>query len=133
MAVEESLNKTLYKIELYLLKIIPMIIAFIYLLGTILFYFGIDLEILSYLSGISFLTIGFLYISSYAFKFCNYHRMFLHYIVIGNCISIYDTYIGIPISDTSLFILNLIVAGIFLFLILYLKRKHEQIFKRNSC
>lgn len=131
MAVEASLSKPLYKIELYLLKVIPMIMAALHLASTTLFYFGIDLEVLSYLGGVSFLTLGFLYLSSYVFKFCEYHRMFLHYIVVANLISIYDTYIGIPVSDGTLFMSNMTIAGIFLFLILYLK-KHEQ-FLKKSC
>ena len=48
MAVEVNLNKTLYKIQLYLLKVIPMVMAFIYLLNTVLSYYDIDLEIFSY-------------------------------------------------------------------------------------
>lgn len=130
MAVEASLSKPLYKIELYLLKVIPMIMAALHLASTTLFYFGIDLEVLSYLGGVSFLTLGFLYLSSYVFKFCEYHRMFLHYIVVANLISIYDTYIGIPVSDGILFMSNMTIAGIFLFLILYLK-KHEQFLKKG--
>lgn len=130
MVVEASLSKPLYKIELYLLKVIPMIMAALHLASTALFYFGIDLEILSYLGGVSFLTLGFLYLSSYVFKFCEYHRMFLHYIVVTNLISIYDTYVGIPVSDGVLFISNMTVAGIFLFIILYL-RKHEQFLKKG--
>lgn len=130
MAVEASLSKPLYKIELYLLKVIPMIMAALHLASTTLFYFGIDLEVLSYLGGVSFLTLGFLHLSSYVFKFCEYHRMFLHYIVVANLISIYDTYIGIPVSDGILFMSNMTIAGIFLFLILYLK-KHEQFFKKS--
>lgn len=130
MAAEASLSKPLYKIELYLLKVIPMIMAALHLASTTLFYFGIDLEVLSYLGGVSFLTLGFLYLSSYVFKFCEYHRMFLHYIVVANLISIYDTYIGIPVSDGILFMSNMTIAGIFLFLILYLK-KHEQFLKKG--
>ena len=130
MDAEASLSRPLYKIGLYLLKVIPMIMASLHLLSTILFYFGIDLEILSYIGGVSFLTLGFLYLSSYMFKFCAYHRMFLDYTVVANLISIYDTYIGIPISDSALFMSNMLIAGIFLFIILYLKR-HEQILKKN--
>lgn len=132
MAAEESLSKFLYKIELYLLKVIPMIMAALHLASTTLFYFGIDLEILSYIGGVSFLTLGFLYLSSYVFKFCEYHRMFLHYVVVTNIISIYDAYIGIPVSDGTLFIINTSIAGIFLFIILYLKR-HEQFLKESCC
>lgn len=131
MAAEANLSKPLYKIELYLLKVIPMIMAALHLANTTLFYFGIDLEILSYIGGVSFLTLGFLYLSSYVFKFCEYHRMFLHYVVVTNLICIYDTYVGIPLSDGALFITNISIAGIFLFIILYLK-KHEQ-FLKESC
>ena len=130
MAVEASLSKPLYKIELYLLKVIPMIMAALHLVNTTLFCFGIDLEILSYLGGVSFLTLGFLYLSSYVFRFCEYHRMFLHYVVVSNLICTYDTYIGIPVSDGTLFVVNTSIAGIFLFIILYLKR-HEQFLKKN--
>ena len=81
MAVEESLrSKTLYKIEIGLLKIIPMILAGIYLSNTILSYFlNIDLIVLSYIGGISLLPLIFLYLSSYVFRFCIYHRVFLFF------------------------------------------------------
>lgn len=133
MAVEESLNKALYKIQLYLLKVIPMVMAFIYLLNMILSYYNIDLEIFSYLAGNSVLTIMFLYISSYVFKFCKYHRMFIHYTTFIWILNIYDLYIGIPLNDRNLFTMYLSITGIFLFIILYLYVKsHSKFIKKNS-
>lgn len=127
MDVEEKLrSKRLYKIELLLLKLIPMILAFTALLNSILSYFGIDLYILSYIGGISVFTMVFLYLSSYVFKFCEYHRMFLHYVVITWIINIIDYYIGIPITDLEYLCLQMIVAGISLFIILYLYVKHNK-------
>lgn len=122
MAVVESSkrNKFLYKIELGLLKIIPMLIAFMCLLNSVLSYFDIDTCILSYLGGTSIITLVFLYVSSYVFKFCKYHRMFLHYIVVTQIINIYDYYYGIPIDNLEYLCLHLIIAGLFLFIILYL-------------
>ena len=96
---ENLRSKLLYKIELRLLKIIPMILAFTALLNSILSYFNIDLYILSYIGGISIFTMVFLYLSSYVFKFCEYHRMFLHYVVVTWIINTIDYYIGIPIND----------------------------------
>ena len=119
----KSRNKTLYKIELYSAKIVPMIIAAICLANTILSYFYIDLEIFSYLCGVSFIVLVRFYITSYAYKFCEYHRMFLHYIVIANLINIYDTYIGLPVSNREFLILQVAFAIICLFIILYLKFK----------
>ena len=63
--VENLRSKLLYKIELRLLKIIPMILAFTALLNSILSYFNIDLYILSYIGGISIFTIVFIIIYVY--------------------------------------------------------------------
>lgn len=96
MAVEVSLrSKILYKIQLYLLKVIPMVMAFICLLNTVLSYFDIDVILLSYLGSCSILMIVYLYIASYVFRFCEYHRMFLHYIVVITGLNTYDYYVGI--------------------------------------
>ena len=112
-------NKTLYKVFLYILKTIPMLMASCDVLNTVLWLFDIDAWWLSYIGGISFMTIAFLYISSYVFQFCEYHRMFLLYIVCNNIISCIDNYYEICISG----IIYLIIAGIFLFFILYLHQK----------
>ena len=121
MAVVENLNhKTLYKIELMLLKVIPMIMALNTLSNSILSYFNIDLTIFSYIGGVSLLPLIFFYLSSYVFRFCEYHRMFLHYMLIIDCINIYDYHIGFPISNLEYLCLHMIITGISLFLILYL-------------
>lgn len=126
MAAEVNLNKELYKIQLYLLKVIPMVMAFICLLNSTLSYFDIDLPVLSYIAGNSILTIVYFYITSYTFKFCSYHRMFMHYTTITWIINIIDLYIGIPIGDLLYLLLQLIVAGICLFIILYLYVKNHK-------
>ena len=82
MAAVESLSKSLYKIELYLMKIMPMLYALLSLLNTVLSYLDIDCVILSYIGSVSFITLLFLYITSYVFKFCEYHRVFIHYATI---------------------------------------------------
>ena len=118
---ESSLrSKNLYKIELYLLKVMPMLLAAIYLINTVLSYYDIVLPALSYIGGLSFIPLLFMYISSYVFRFCSYHRMFLHYIVINDLINLTDYYYTLPMSDWELFILHMSIAGISLFIILYL-------------
>lgn len=131
--VENLKSKTLYKIELGLLKVIPMVLALTALLNSILSYFGIDLYILSYIGDVSIFTMLFLYLSSYVFKFCEYHRMFLHYIVSTWIINIIDYYVGIPISDLEYLCLQMIIAGISLFIILYLYvRSHKKLTIEDS-
>ena len=77
--------------------------------------------ILGYISGISILTVGYLYFISYLIKLCGYYRMFLHYCVIIDIINVYDYYIGIPITNTQLMLLYIIITIIVMFIILYLK------------
>lgn len=118
-------NLRLHKLTIGSLKIIPMLLAFVTLLNQVLSYFYIDLEILGYIGGVSLLPMIFFYLASYCFRFCSYHRMFLHYVVICDIITLIDYYIGIPISSVSLFLIYLIIAGITLFIILYLHQKQK--------
>ena len=113
----------LYKIEILCIKTIPMVLAFISLLNTTLSYFNIDAPILSYIGGVSLLPLLFLYLSSYVFRFCIYHRLFLHYVAVTEGLNIIDYYWGIPVSDKSMFMLYFIMTGIFIFLLLYYHQK----------
>ena len=123
-----NISKYLYKIVLYLIKVIPVITSALILANTILSYFNIDLEIFSHLCGVSVFTILFFYLTSIAFKFCIYHRMFIHYITLNWLLNLYDYYIGIPLNDLHLLYLYLTITGIFLFVILY-----EYTNKRSLC
>lgn len=126
-------NRDLYKIELYLLKVMPMLLATIYLVNTVLSYYDIIIPVLSYIGGLSFIPLVFMYVSSYVFRFCSYHRMFLHYIVVNDLINLTDYYYTLPISDWEFLILHMSVAGVSLFIILYLYVKgHSKNVKEHS-
>lgn len=113
----------MYKLELLCVKYIPILIAVTVLIDAILSYFNIYLETLNYIAGTSFLTLIPMYISSYAYKFCEYHRMIIYYILTHKIITIIDLYIGIPVSDLILLSIYLVVAGIFIMVIIYLHQK----------
>ena len=124
MTVEEKLQRRrLHKITIFFLKVIPMLLALCELSNSVLSFFGIKAEVLSFIGGISLLPLLFLYFSSYVFGFCSYHRMFLHYILVTNGINIYDMYVGIPISELWYLVLHCVIAGITLFLVLFLYRR----------
>ena len=122
------MNKLLYKIELCLVKVVPMIYALLSLLNTTLSYFNIEAVILSYIGSVSLVTLLLLYVTSYVFKFCEYHRMFIHYTTVTWILNIIDLYIGIPISDLGYLGIQLIIAGISLFIILHLYAKSHKKF-----
>ena len=107
------------------LKVIPMLLAFLAILNTAFDFFGISSSVLSLVGGISLLPLLFVYLASYVFRFCIYHRMFLHYILVNNTITLLDYYIGIPMATFNLFILHVVLIGLFLFLVLYFYRKER--------
>lgn len=132
--VERFPERRMYKMMLGLLKVIPMLLALSTILGTLFDFFGLDASAFSFVGGISFLPLMFLYLSSYVFRFCIYHRMFLHYIVANNILTYADYLFGIPISTISLFSVHLVLIGIFLFLVLYFYRREKCCRQsRNSC
>jgi hypothetical protein len=123
---KRNLNKSLFKVEIKLIKIIPFLLALIYFINTILSVFGIDLYILSFIGYMSFIPLLFMYISSYVFQFCEYHRLPLHYIVLNNILSI----IGYNINfGTAWFwlVLHILLFGIIIIIALYLHLKSKSI------
>ena len=119
--VAKSVNKNQMKLFVLVSKVLPMVLALCHLLNCVFGYFNWNNIILCYISGISILTIGYLYLVSYLIKLCGYYRMFLHYCVIIDIINVYDYYIGIPISNIQLMFLYIIITIIVMFVILYLK------------
>ena len=119
--VEKSVNKKKMKLFVLVSKVLPMVLALCHLLNCIFGYFGWNNIILCYISGISILTVSYLYLVSYLIKLCGYYRMFLHYCIIIDIINVYDYYIGIPITNIQLMFLYIIITIIVMFVILYLK------------
>ena len=126
MDAEESLSRVLYKAVIVAIKIIPILIATLFLVRSILSCIEVDVTWLSYLCGMSLIPLLFMYLVSYAFKFCTYHRMFLHYIVVNDAVNYIDYYIGIPLQYHELLRLHIIIAGIFLLLIIYYHQKWKK-------
>jgi hypothetical protein len=126
MDAEESLSRVLYKAVIVAIKVIPILIATLFLIRSILSCIDVDVTWLSYLCGMSLIPLLFMYLVSYAFKFCTYHRMFLHYIVVNDTINYIDYYIGIPLQYHELLRLHIIIAGIFLLLIIYYHQKWKK-------
>lgn len=129
--VEKQVDKLLYKLELYLIKIIPLLLAICYFINTILSYFNIDTIIPSLIGGVSLLPLLFLYISSYTFKFCTYHRLSLHYIAIIDIINYYDYSVGLNVNSKIYLMMNSILFLILILLIIYFKFYYGKLFKKT--
>lgn len=119
MEKEERLRKSLHRLLLYSVKVVPVVIAGLYVLNTVLSYYDIDLTVLSYV--VQYLFILYMYLSSLAFGFCKWHRICIHYVFVVLTLNIIDYHFGIPLSNRELFLLYGIVTGIALFGALYFK------------
>lgn len=123
--VDELRSKSLYKVVLVLLKIIPMLLALFDIVNTAIGILGFECHWISYFGGISFLTLAFLYLASYVFRFCKYHRMFLHYVLLTNTISVIDFEFGIPVSNYTMLCVHIVLLGLLLFLVLYFYHREK--------
>lgn len=73
--VEMFPERSLYKLLLIVLKVIPMLLALSAMIGMLLDFLGKDSSIFSFIGGVSLLPLLFLYLASYVFRFCEYHRI----------------------------------------------------------
>lgn len=117
-------HKRLLKVELFLLKVLPMVVSLAYLITAISYCFGVDMSIMSNIAGLSIVPLLFMYTSSYVFGFCAYHRLFLHYAAFNNAINIIDIYIGIQCKILVASCVS--ILGILLFIVLYLYVKNHK-------
>ena len=127
--MEERLQNSLYKIELHWIKIIPIVIAVLSFSDTVLSYLGYEGNSISYI--IALLVWLFLYLSSFVFKFCRWHRMFLYYILVEGIINWYDYEFIIPLSLRPMIAIQLCLAVIFISVGLYFHRHDKLPCKRN--
>jgi hypothetical protein len=135
---EKSLkSKELYKTTIILLKVLPMIMVCAYLLMLTCFYYFPSHVIIPHLLGTVFAPLSFIYITSYVFKFCAFHRLFIHYYAFIDVVNVSDHYLHPYINET--FITTLHDGGTILFFITaitmyFYKYKREKCIKiLNSC
>lgn len=107
------MDKSLYKIEIWLLKFLPFVLALLYFITTILHTIGCFTPILGLIADISLIPLLFLYISSYVFKFCEWHRVPLHYIATTEIFNLIDYWFLPHITNHIILIVYCIMFGLF--------------------
>lgn len=122
ISMEEKLSIKLVKTFRIYLKMLPIILAVTSFANCVLAYLGFQFKIYAHI--FFFLIISFIYVASYVLKFCEYHRISLHYIVLIYIINCYDYYIGIPINYIELFMMYSMITFVAIVIGIYLKLKH---------
>jgi hypothetical protein len=127
------MNKDLYKVDLFLLKLLPMIMAFSYIIAQYAALLNIGsgvilvLQIVTHYLGLLLAPMMFMFISSKLFQFCNYHRMFIYYILVIQLMNITNWYFKIPISNLAYNVTQDVITVGFLLtaLIMYIKKRRQ--------
>lgn len=130
-----NINKTkdLYKVDLFLLKLLPVIMAISHLIAmygcNIQANEGIVLtiQIISHYLGLVLAPLMFIYISSRVFQFCNYHRMFIYYVATLDIMNVTNWYFRIPISNELYMRIQDVITIVFLSiaLVMYIKKRRQ--------
>lgn len=116
-----DIAKSLYKLDLYLIKITPFIISVGYIINNVLLSFNIHVPFLDDIINLSLIPFIVLYISSFVFKFCIYHRLPLYYILFINIINLINACTNIFTGNAINIIISII--GVIILGIVYLKHK----------
>ena len=128
--MEAKVQTSLHKILIHWIKIIPMVLCALSFGDTILSYLGIEGNAISYINAL--LVWLFLYLCSFAFKFCRWYRMFLYYLLVEGIINWYDyTYI-IPLDLKTMIVIQLFIIMLFVSVGLYL-HQHDKLPRRKDC
>ena len=75
------IKQKLYKINILILKILPLILALFYFLWNVLCALGVSIKLFSYLGSLSIIPAIFILISSKTFEFCVTHRIPIYFIL----------------------------------------------------
>jgi hypothetical protein len=123
MRSNNIIDKDLYKFTIYILKILPMIMSFSYLVMFLLFNYAERYVIIPHIIGTVIAPLLFLYLTSYVFKFCFYHRIFLHYYAFISILNVFDHYICIPLSTGVITFIHDSITILFLITVIFLYYK----------
>lgn len=134
MSIKNNLkSKALYKLTIATLKVLPMIMVLGYLLMLIGFYFDSKYIVIPHLLGTVIPPLIFIYITSYVFKFCAFHRIFIHYYAFINILNTSDHYLHQYVDDNVVTFIHdigtliFIITAIIMYIYKYKRDKYLKI------
>lgn len=114
----------LHKSMIITLKLLPMVMAFSFIMNVYCAFVGVGFQVVTHYAGLVIAPLAFMYIASYVHHFCNYHRVFIHYIAVVELLNITDWYFKIPISNEAICIVHFVITAVFLVtaFVMYIKK-----------
>lgn len=126
---EQLRSKQCYKLLLVLIKYAPIVCCIGEIGYSICAYFNYNGIIFTFLGGFTIPQLLLLYIASYVFRYCYLYRLSLHSILLVNILALYDSFIGIPISNLNILRLYLVILLIGVIAFIYFSYKNRK--KKN--
>lgn len=130
-------SKEMYKTTLILLKVLPIIMVIAYFLMLVCFYHFPTLMVVPHLLGTVGAPLAFIYITSYVFRFCAFHRIFIHYYAFINVLNVTHHYFANKLNYDLVTFLHetgtiiFLVSAVIMYIHKYKKDKCEKII--DSC
>jgi hypothetical protein len=87
---------------------------------------GNTIPVLAIIADVSIIPLLFLYISSYVFKFCEWHRVPLHYIATTKIFNLIDYWFLPHVTNHIILIVYCLIFGLFSIMCGILKRFNKQ-------
>lgn len=112
-------RKVVNKLLSITVKFYPFLNSIGIFTNILLHYFDYNVRIIDYFVLTNFSSIILLYLLSIVLKFCNYHRIFIHYMLLEFCLDLYDEYFSITLQDKHFMYLQMILFCISLLEALY--------------
>ena len=79
---------------------------------VVLNYYELPHYYLNVFGGFSICFIITLYLQSYIFQFCSWHRVPIHYVLLSNIIALIDDIVKIPLSDLNMMRMYFVLLGV---------------------
>lgn len=107
-------SKQQMKVLILMVKYLPLLLAYLYFINSVLSLFDIYFSALTFLSSCGFLPLLLIYVCCRVLKYCKHFRAYLFYIAVNNIINWLDYIYGFT-EDT---LISIIVVLVLLFLLI---------------
>lgn len=107
-------NKNLYKFTVSLLKLLPMVMVVSYFLMLLLFFTADRYIVIPHVLGTVIAPLVFIYLISYVFRYCAFHRMFIHYYAFIQLLNVIGHYNWLPTDGETTTLIHDSVTIVFI-------------------
>ena len=107
-------SKSVYKVTVKLLKLLPMIMVLSYFIMLGLSFVADRYVVIPHVLGTVIAPLVFIYLISYVFRYCTFHRLFIHYYVFIQLLNVIGHYHWLPTDGETTTLIHDSVTIVFI-------------------